>query len=165
MPNLTPATQAARIDQALQVWGLLEANPRMTQAEACAHIDMDVQAYRRWIAEAEPMLEEFRNAIMGIRRLELMRIMAAREAVLTQVISDGLNVITDPAARLEIHKYLVAHGNDLLEAVHAGQDDGAEFLTGPQLIEAESKFASHEIELNLKIKQPDVIDSQFSDAS
>lgn len=136
----------------------------MTQKDACEAIGMDVQAYRRWIVEAEPLLEEFRNAVMGIQRLELMRIMASREAVLAALVNDGLNPITDPAARLEIHKYLVQHGDYLLEAVHAGQGEGAEFLQGPQLVTAESKFSSHEIELNLKIRQPDVIDSEFTDS-
>jgi hypothetical protein len=161
MPTLTSTSEATRIDQALQVWGLLEANPGLTQKEACERIGMDVRTYRRWIAEAEPILDEFRNAIMGVRRMELMRIMAAREAILTRVIHDGLDQFTDPATRLEIHRYIVQHGDELLDSVHTQDSSKADFLQGPELISAESRFSAHEIEVNLKISKPDVIDGKF----
>ena len=161
MPNLTAISEAVRIDQVLQVWGLLEANPKITQKEACEKVGMDVRTYRRWIVEAEPILDEFRNAIMGVRRMELMRIMAARESILAAVIKDGLDKFTDPATRLEIHRYIVEHGDDLLESVHATDSAKAGFLQGPELYEAESKFSSHEIEVNLKIKKPEVLDGEF----
>jgi hypothetical protein len=163
MPNLTTTTEAMRIDHALQIWGLLEADPTLTQKDACDQIGMSVQAYRRWITEAEPVLDEFRTAIMGIRRMELQRIMAAREAVLTQVIKDGLATFTDPATRLEIHKYIVQHGDDLLDMVHAKDSSKADFLSGPELVEAESRFGEHEIEVNLKIKKPNIIDGEFQE--
>jgi hypothetical protein len=126
-------------------------------------VGIDVQAYRRWIAKADPVLDEFRNAIMGIRRMELMRVMAARESVLAKVIGDGLNKFTDPATRLEIHKYLAALNDELLDSVHVTDSDKANFLTGPKLVEATSTVVEHDIEVNLKIKGPDIIDSQFSD--
>lgn len=162
MPALTERSEAVRIDQAIQVWGLLEANPAMTQKEACEKIGMTVQSYRRWIAEAEPVLDEFRNAIMGVRRMELMRVMAARESILAKVIQDGMDDFTDPATRLEIHRYIVQHGDELLDNVHANDSSKADFLGGPELVKAESRFASHEIEVNLKIKKPDILDGEFS---
>jgi hypothetical protein len=164
MPALTTTTEATRIDHALQVWGMLEADPTITQKDACERVGISVQAYRRWIYKAEEILDEFRKAIMGIRRMELQRIMAAREAILTQVINDGINQFTDPATRLEIHKYIVNHGDMLLDLVHASDSSKADFLGGPKLVEAESRFASHEIEVNLKIKpQPEILDAEFQE--
>jgi len=165
MPALTKRTEALRIDQALQVWGVLEADPTVTQQEACEKVGISVSAYRRWIAEADPVLDEFRMAILGVRRLELMRVLSARETILARVIKDGLDWTTDPATRLEIYKYLYDHSDHLMEAVHTSDSGKADFLTGPNLVEAESRFASHEIEVNLKIrpKEPDIVDGEFED--
>jgi hypothetical protein len=158
MPALTETSKAHRTNQAIQVWALIEADPRLTQKEACESVGMDVQTYRRWIEEAEPVLDEFRSAMAGVKRLELQRIMVSKEMILREIVKDALSPVTAPDIRLQIFAYLTGYGDQLMEDVHAKSAGAADWLTGPKLEEGTSKFSGREVEITIKTKSPDVID-------
>jgi hypothetical protein len=158
MPKLLPATEALRIDQALQVYALLEEHPKMSQTTACKKVGIDVQLYRRWISLAYETLELFRQARSGVRRLELEKILLARESILVRLIKDGTSPFTRAEDRLEIYKYLVEQTDRLMDEVHIQGDNEADFLKGPKLKPVESTFSPSEVTITIKSKQPTIID-------
>jgi len=154
MTKLLPASTAIRIDQALQVYAKLEENPRMKQKDACDIVGIDVQLYRKWIALASETLELFREARAGLRRMELEKILLARESILVQLINDGLSKLTPAEERLEIYKYLVDHTDRLMDEVHISGDDEADFLKGPTLKSVESTFSPSEVTVTITTGKP-----------
>lgn len=158
MGKLSKANEFLRTDLALQVYAILQANKGMTQADACEKVGISTYQYRKWIATAAETLELFREARAGVRRLELERVLLAREAIFEKLIQDGLSSLISAEERLAIHQYLVAHGDRLMDEVHVSSGNEADFLTGPQLHHADSIFSPSEVTITIKQKPGTVID-------
>lgn len=166
MPKLSAITRATKVSQAMQVFNYLLANPKSTQKKACEKFGITPDAYRFWITQSEEALNAFRLMLKEVQRSELASIISGREHVLERIIADGLNPYTDPAARLNIHKYLAEQSDDLLERQRVLDTDLAKsLLSGPELELGQSRFgASFDVtmrddgSLNVKIKPPDIID-------
>jgi len=158
MGKLTPSTEAQRIDQALQVWSIMTADPSTSQSKACEEVGIEPRTYRRWIAKAEPVLELYRETLHGVQRHELQHVIVAREAILNKIIDDGLDRLTAPEVRLQIYEFLVNHTDRLMDDVHVRDSGAADFMKGPKMHQAESKFSSHDTEIVISVKSPDIID-------
>lgn len=151
-------TALVKQDLALQVALMLENRPGMTLEDACNTIGISSRQYHRWIEENDGVLEQLRRALIGIKRTELQHVVAAREKVLAAVIADGISVLTDPEARLEILKYLVDRTDELIEQTSVGDKNATDFLTGPALSPAESTFSPTEVTITVKARPQTIID-------
>jgi len=158
MPYLSERTEGLRIDQAIRVRALLETDARISKAEACEQVGISLYQYNTWIMQAEEVLEMFRKAQAGLRRVQLDRVLSAEEHILEQVIKDGISPLTDPEARLKILEYLNGRSERLMELVHAGSDADTSFLQGPSLTKVESRFSPSEVTITIKQKPTTVID-------
>jgi len=148
-------TVANRINQAIEVWALLEEHPKMSQAAACEQVGISPTTYRKWIAEAGEALDLFREMSMQIKRLSLQKILMAQGQILDKLIKDGVSGYTDPATRLMIYQYFSEHADKLLEDVHAQEQGAADFLSGPKLEKAESRFSAQDADITITIHPKD----------
>lgn len=158
MPHLNERTELLRIDQAVQARILMEADARLSKAEACERVGISLYQYNTWIAQASDILEMFRKAQAGLHRVQLDRILTAEEHILEQVLKDGLSPLTDPEARLKILEYLDSRSERLMELVHVGSDADTSFLQGPTLTKVESRFSPSEVTITIKQRPNDIID-------
>jgi hypothetical protein len=148
-------TRIVKMDQALQVWSLLQEFPKMSQAAACAQVGIDPATYHKWIAESGEALEAFRQATLQLKREELAKLIVARGHILDRLIKDALSSYTDPGVRLLIFQFFTQHSEQLLSDVHAKGGNAADFLTGPKLERAESRFSASEADITITIKPHD----------
>jgi hypothetical protein len=151
MPKLTETTQAMRVEQAIEVYTLMAENSKLTQAAACAIVGISPKTFRFWIAQSHEAIEQFREMMSRVERLELAKVITAREAILDMTIKDGLSRFTDPLSRLAILTYLHQLGDELGERHRSVIDeDTRALLSGPNLVPGQSRFApGTEIELDV----------------
>jgi hypothetical protein len=158
MVKLSEHTEMLRIDQAVQVNMIMEANAKLTQAEACKEVGISPYQYKSWIAEASEVLELFRKTQAGLHRIELQRNLNAQEHILEQLIHDAISPLTDPEVRLKIYEFMTARTEHLMDLVHIGAETDVDFLQGPSLTKIESKFSPSEVTITIKQKPTTIID-------
>jgi len=158
MPKLNDMTVANRKDQALQVYALKRVNPRMSLVKACAQVGITPDIYYRWITQSDDALDAFQTVLSELQRGSLAQTLAAREAILERLIDDGLSKFTDPLTRLAIYQFLVGHTDELMDNVGVREREAANFLQGPRLVQANSRFTASEVEITIRSRPQDIID-------
>lgn len=175
MPELGMIEKANRLNKALEVLMILQANPKTSQKDACKQIGIDPKTYRAWITQAQDAVLEMQRAKIELERSELAAILIAREQILQMTIRDGLKAVTDPLTRLTILNYLDRR-TDELAARHRATDPGQvrDLLSGPKQVPAESRFApgTETLEVvpsedgqtvTVRVKAPEVLDGDAHD--
>lgn len=159
MPKLLKSTEIIKVDQAIQVNLMMEADAKLTKREACEKVGISLYQYNTWIAEADVVLEMFRKAQAGLHRIELQRNLNAQEHILEQLIHDGISPLTDPEARLKIYEFISNRTDHLMDLVHAGTEADTDFLQGPSLTRVESRFSPSEVTITIKQQPTTIIDA------
>lgn len=173
MVKLTEITEAQRIDKAIEVYALLLENPEMTQKDACDTVGITPAVYRYWIVQADDAIETFREAFVMVRRSELATIMIARERILQKLIKTALGPLASLDEILATYESIVRHSDYLSEQLQVkGGDRAREYLQGPEMEEAESRFApgydvgimtDDEGGVNIKVSPKEIFDGDVVD--
>lgn len=174
MPKLTDTSIAIRVNQALEVLGILIADKKTTLDKACKQVGIEPRQYRFWIRRSHEAIEVFHEAMRELERAELSNILIAREAIQQKLIDDGLSKFTDPNSRLSILEYFDTRADELLNR-HANSNVGdmRAVLSGPKLAPGSNRLSSGgEAELEVlegsdgevivRQKKPVVIEGEFS---
>lgn len=176
MPKLSEAQIAIRVNQAMQVFGLMQENPKITLKEACQTLGITPRMYRFWIRESVEAVELFQEVKQQVERAELANILMMKERIQQRLLEDASLRSTDPLTRLSILNYLDAR-IDTLSARHRVTDSSTvrELLSGPIQQPGENRFASgseQELEVTagedgsvtVRARKIDIVDAEILDS-
>jgi len=93
---------------------LLEDNPGMSQARACANVGIDPKTYRKWIATKDEMLQDFENYKREQERLEYAEILAKKRAVTDYFIKQAMEPGVSISERIKALEYIEKRIEELL---------------------------------------------------
>jgi hypothetical protein len=175
MPNLTKATENARIIQMIQILGLMSRGK--TQQEACAQIGMSPDTFRDWVARDSDAIAMIREVISETERVQLANVVQAENFILSKIIEEAMDDERSSFfIRLKVYELLTKLRKEL-EAKHGvdtKEDQAGIVLNGPQLQQQDSMIppsyttvnvrpkSDGSVDINLPIKK-DVIESEFQD--
>ena len=175
MPNLTPATEATRIAQAVMVLRLVTYDSK-TVKDACAEAGISEHHYRYWLARGENTIDEFRETISALERVQLSEVISANQAIIDRII-----VLAKTESKLQdvvaASKHLIERQHEL-EGRHGAHGIGdvaaKEFLlSGPKTSRQPSKTGTTiniaprsdgSIDVTIP-KENDIIDGELHDQS
>jgi hypothetical protein len=156
---------AIRVEQVITVW--LNVLAGMTVKDALKDADMSERTYYRWLPKAKETKEILDQAKQEMELLAYHDIVATKNRVLVQLLTDGLAPLTEPKDRLAILQYLDGR-SDLLRERNRPESEIPDFLDGPNLEPAESRILGGGVfdltvnkegdEITIKQKPPQVID-------
>jgi hypothetical protein len=148
MPRLSALSIAQRKNIILEIARRKQLNPNEKLGDLCEAKGISEYIYHYWIREDPEMTETFRQMIKELSREELAIILSVRSAVLQRLLMDSVNPTTTAGERLQVLKYLDERAEKLAEKQRATGDESArEFLNGPTLVPATSRFSSSTVNI------------------
>lgn len=146
MPTLTALSLVERKNIILEVTRRLQLNPEEKVGVLCEAMGITEGIYYYWIREDPEMIDMYRDMITDLSRSELAAIISIRGNVLQRLIGDAIGPMTTAGERLKILQYLDERQDKLADKHRASGDSSArEFLTGPTLRSADSRFSSSQV--------------------
>ena len=142
--------QSIRTNQALEV--IQHSMEGMSILEACHVVGIARSTFYYFYNHHPDALASYQEMRLASIMHQLALIFKNETKVLERVIEDGLADTTKPRHRLAIFKALTKLVDELQEDLHANSrsgKDAAEFLTGPKLEPAISRFSASESTINL----------------
>ncbi len=142
--------QTIRTNQALEV--IQHSNEGMSIVEACQVVGIARSTFYYFYNHHPDALASYQEMRLASIMHQLALIFKNETKVLERVIEGGLADTTSPRHRLGIYKDITKLMDELLEDLHVNSRDGkdaADFLTGPTLKPAESRFSASESTINL----------------
>ena len=142
--------QQIRTNQALQV--IQNSNDGMTIVEACREVGIPRSTFYYFVNTNPDAIATFQEMQMVAAIEQFALILANQVAILERVIQDGLSDTTKPRQRLAIYKELVKRSDELMESINRlkpQNTDDIDFLNGPTLIPAQSRFSASEVEIKV----------------
>ena len=142
--------QQVRTNRALQV--IQHSNDGMTIVEACREVGIPRSTFYYFVNTNPDAIATFQEMQMVAALEQFALILANQVSILERVIQDGLADTTKPRQRLAIYKELVKRSDELMESLHVSraQNTGdVDFLNGPTLISAQSRFSASEVEIKV----------------
>jgi len=142
--------QQIRTNQALQV--IQNSNDGMTIVEACREVGIPRSTFYYFVNTHPDAIATFQEMQMLASLEQFALILANQVAILERVIQDGLADTTKPRQRLAIYKELVKRSDELMESLHVSRAQNTgdiDFLKGPTLIPAQSRFSASEVEIKV----------------
>jgi hypothetical protein len=134
-------TKASRINASTQV--IQNMFSGMTVVDACQEVGMPRSTFYYMVDNNPEAIASIQAVIDITNREQLGLILEHRLEILEKIIQDGLSEKTSPRARLAIYMKLMKLTDDLMDSLQ--REDGRDIdfqLTGPKLIQIESRFAS-----------------------
>jgi hypothetical protein len=134
-------TKASRINALTQV--IQNMFSGMTVVDACQEVGMPRSTFYYMVDNNPEAIASIQAVIDITNREQLGLILEHRLEILEKIIQDGLSEKTSPRARLAIYMKLMKLTDDLMDSLQ--REDGRDIdfqLTGPKLIQIESRFAS-----------------------
>jgi ACT domain-containing protein len=139
-----------RTNQALEVIQLsLEG---MSIVEACKEVRIPRSTFYHFVTTHPDAIANFQELQIAAGLQQLALLLENQTKVLERVIEEGLADTTKPRDRLAILKAITKLVDELQEDLHVNRRDGkdaADFLTGPKLEPAASRFSASETTINL----------------
>jgi len=146
MKFISPKVQIQK-DKALQVHKLILTNPDMTQAEACAQVDIDPKTYRKWIALADESLEVFEQTRIEKDRLDYANYLVKKSEISDQFIQDAMKPGVSITERIKALQYIDNRIDELGSRYHTVDIEAEQdLLSGPRQkvgISSSSKMGDH----------------------
>ena len=142
--------QQIRTNQALQV--IQNSNDGMTIVEACREVGIPRSTFYYFVTAHPDAIATFQEMQMVAAIKQFALILANQVAILERVIQDGLADTTKPRQRLAIYKGLVKRSDELMESLHVSRAKNTgeiDFLNGPTLIPAQSRFSASGVEVRI----------------
>ena len=142
--------QSIRTNQALMV--IQRSSQGMSIVRACQEVGVPRSTFYYFVTHHPEAIATFQEMQLFTKAQQFALILESQTKVLERVIEDGLADTTSPRNRLAIYKELNKLMDELLEDLHINSRDGADtadFLTGPKLVPAESRFSDQESTINL----------------
>ncbi len=142
--------QSIRTNQALEV--IQHSNGGMSIVKACQEVGVPRSTFYYFVTHHPEAIATFQEMQLFAKAHQFALILESQTNILERVIEDGLADTTSPRHRLAIYKELTKNMDELLEDLHVNSRDGkdaADFLTGPTLKPAESRFSATECAINL----------------
>ena len=124
----------------------------MSIVKACQEVGISRSTFYYFVTHHPDALAAYQEMRLASIMYQLALILENETKVLERVIVDGLADTTSPRHRLAIYKELTKNMDELLEDLHVNSTDGkdaADFLTGPKLEPAVSRFSASESTINL----------------
>ncbi len=134
--------QSIRTNQALDVIQL--SIDGMSIVEACREVRIPRSTFYHFVTAHPDAIANFQELLLFAKAQQFALILESQTKVLERVIEDGLADTTSPRHRLGIYKEITKLMDELLEDLHVNSTDGndaADFLTGPKLKSAISRFS------------------------
>lgn len=129
--------------QALRVFMLLQDNPKMSQAKACANVGIDPKTYRKWIATHPEVLLEFEQARMEAERLEYAEILAKKRTLTDNFIKQAMEPGVSVSERIKALEYIDNRIEELSNKYHIVDIEAEQdLLSGPKQEMGTSRLAS-----------------------
>ncbi len=149
MTVLAPASRLHRINQAIQVLGVLFEFPDTSVVDACNQIGIEPRTFYRWVHKGETTIDSLREFIAHQQREILIHVSAGRQAAVQHLINDAVHENTSTRDRVMAMKYLDDIREALERAHHAApgiEEDAHAFLKqGPKTTLMKSRLASIEV--------------------
>jgi len=142
--------QQIRTNQALQV--IQYSNDGKSIVEACQEVGIPRSTFYYFVNTHPDAIATFQEMQMLASLEQFALILANQVAILERVIKDGLADTTKPRHRLAIYKELVKRSDELMESLHVSRAQNTgdiDFLNGPTLIQAQSRFSASEVEVRI----------------
>lgn len=160
MANLSLATEAHRIAQAVQVLALVTSGK--TIPIACEEIGISIKQYYHWISIDTDAITALSDLSNQVARRQVALILSAQERGLQYILGDFVSSETFARDRIAIAKYLDERLAALSESqgLHGADANADEYLAmaGPSLVEGESKTRHQTTEQEL-----DTVDAEFTE--
>jgi hypothetical protein len=139
-----------RTNQALEVIRLsLEG---MSIVEACREVRIPRSTFYHFVTTHPDAISNFQQLQIAAGLQQLALLLENQTKVLERVIEEGLADTTKPRHRLATYKMMAKRIDELQEDLRVNSRDGkdaADFLTGPKLEPAVSRFSASETTINL----------------
>jgi hypothetical protein len=142
--------QSIRTNQALEV--IKNTHEGLSIVEACQVVGIARSTFYYFYNHHPDALAAYQEMRIVSILQQLALILGNQPKVLECVIKEGLADTTKPRDRLAILKQVTKMRDELLEDFRVNSRDGkdaADFLTGPTLKPAESRFSASESTINL----------------
>jgi len=160
MPNLTPVTESVRVAQALEVMALMHQGH--SQKDACAEVGMSVGTFRRWIASGDEAIEALSQLIKTVEKEEIAMITTTKVAVLKKLLTRLTDESPmDTADLIKALQYLDKRSDDLAPrhgAASASEANARDYLSGPKLLQADSKMGQASTTVNVRPRDDGSVD-------
>lgn len=155
--------ESLRVEQVLGIWLSIIEGQSLT--DALAEADVSKATYYRWLPKAKEAKEILDQAKQTVELISYADILATKNRILAQLLTDALAPITEPKDRLAILSYLDGR-TDLLRERNRPESETPDFLDGPILTEAESRVLGGGVfdvtiqkdQITIKTNPQDVID-------
>lgn len=148
MPVLTELSIVQRKTKILEITRRMQLNPEEKLCDLCEAMGITERIYYYWIHEDPDMIETFRQMIVDISREELTSILSVRLNIIQRLILDAASATTSTGERLQVMRYLDERAEKLADKHRATGDESArEFLNGPTLRPAASRFSSSTVNI------------------
>lgn len=142
--------QSIRTNQALQI--IQHSVDGMSIVEACREVRIPRSTFYHFVTTHPDAIASFQELQIASGMQQLALLLESQTKVFERVIEEGLADTTKPRHRLAIYKMLTKRMEELLEDLRVNSRDGkdaADFLTGPKLERATSRFSASESTINL----------------
>ncbi len=141
--NIYTSGEMVKRDKALKVFKLLQENPKMTQAKACANVGIDPKTYRKWIATQEEVLQEFEKQKIENERQELAEILVKKPVVTENFIQQAMKPGVSITERIKALEHIDKRIDELSSKFHTVDIDAEQnLLSGPKQEKGISRMAS-----------------------
>ncbi len=142
--------QSIRTNQALDI--IQHSMEGMSIVRACQEVGVSRSTFYYFVTHHPEAIATFQELQLFAKAHQFALILENETKVLERVIEEGLAYTTKPRHRLAILKELTKRMDELSEDIQAyrsGDKGSADFLTGPKLVHAESRFSASESENSL----------------
>lgn len=134
---------AVQVNKAMQVYGLMIENPRMSQAQACSQIGINPKTYRKWIATQEDAIAEIEKIRQEIEKIELASILASKSAVTENFIQEAMKPGISITERIKALEYIDKRLDELSSRYHVVDVEAEQdLLSGPKQKPGINKLAN-----------------------
>lgn len=136
----------AKIDASLRVFYMLQDNPRMSQAKACANVGIDPKTYRKWIATQEDALEVVEEAKRKGERIQFSTYLTAKCAIVDSFVTDAIKPGVSITERIKALEHIEKRIDELSDLYHVVDVEAEQdLLSGPNQKPGISKMANQVI--------------------
>jgi len=142
--------QSIRTNQALMV--IQQSTKGMSIVKACRKVGISRNTFYHFCVHHPDAIASFQEMQQSANMQQFELILENQFKVLERIVEEGLSENTSPRHRLAICKFLTKRMDELFEDLHinaSGDKGAADFLTGPKLERAVSRFSASESENNL----------------
>lgn len=146
---MRPIKLSIRTNQALEV--IQHSMEGMSIVEACQVVGVPRSTFYYFVTHHPEAIATFQEMQLFAKTHQFALILENQTKVLERVIEEGLADTTKPRHRLAILKELTKRMDELLQDLQVNSRDGkdaADFLTGPKLERAVSRFSATESTIN-----------------